>query len=142
MKHSLSLYRNISLFFLSFTLVLASCSKNNDDATPAVQGKEFVGQYLVIEPSETYTLQIDNKGGANFQIKEFGGFMNVPVNAVFEGNQLKIPAQTFKNPNGKSLTITGAGVLSTKAKKDDTIKFDYKVSGFANYEGDFEGTRK
>ena len=140
MKHSFSFFRNISLFFLSFTMVLASCSKSKDE--PGVQGAAFIGQYIVVEPSETYTLQIDNKGGANFQIKEFGGFLNVPLNAVFNGDKLTIPAQTFKNPNGKSLTISGSGVLSTKAKKDDTIRFDYKVSGFTEFESDFTGTRK
>ena len=141
MKHSFSFFRNISLILLSFTAVLASCSKSKDDVVP-VQGAAFVGQYLVVDPSETYTLQIDNKGGSNFQIKEFGGFLNAPLNAVADGNSLKIPAQTFTNPSGKSITITGKGVLSTKAKKDDTIKFDYKVTGWQNYEGDFEGTRK
>lgn len=141
MKNSFSLFKNLSLFLLSFSLVLASCSKSKDDTAPA-QGSEFVGQYLVVEPSETYTLQIDSKGGSNFQIKEFGGFLNVPLNAVAEGNGLKIPSQTFTNPSGKSITITGTGVLSTKAKKNDTIKFQYKVSGFTQYESDFEGTRK
>lgn len=141
MKHSFSLFRNISLLFLSFTLLLASCSKSKNDTVP-VQGAEFIGQYKVVDPSETYTLEITNKGGSNFQIKEFGGFLNVPLNAVFEGNKLKIPSQTFKNPNGKSLTVTGSGVLSTKAKKDDTVKFEYKVTGFTEYESDFEGTRK
>jgi hypothetical protein len=141
MKHSFSIFRNISLLFLSFTMVLASCSKSKDDAPP-VQGAAFIGQYIVVEPSETYILQIDNKGGANFQIKEFGGFLNVPLNAVFSGDKLTIPSQTFKNPNGKSLTVSGTGVLSTKTKKDDTIKFDYKVSGFTEYESDFTGIRK
>jgi len=107
-----------------------------------VQGAAFVGQYVVVDPSETYTLQIDSKGGSNFQIREFGGFLNAPLNAVVDGNSLNIPSQTFTNPSGKSITITGKGVLSTKAKKDDTIKFDYKVTGWQNYEGDFEGTRK
>lgn len=141
MKNSFSILRNLSLILLSFSFVLASCSKDNDDTAPA-QGSEFVGQYLVIEPSETYTLQIESKGGSNFQIREFGGFLNAPLNAVAEGNSLKIPSQTFKNPSGKSITITGTGVLSTKAKKNDTIKFDYKVTGFTQYESDFEGTRK
>ena len=141
MKHSFSFFRNISLILLSFTVVLASCSKSKDDVVP-VQGAAFVGQYVVVDPSETYTLQIDSKGGSNFQIREFGGFLNAPLNAVADGNSLKIPSQTFTNPSGKSITITGKGVLSTKAKKDDTIKFDYKVTGWQNYEGDFEGTRK
>jgi len=141
MKHSFSISRNISFFLLSSLLFLASCSKSKDDAVPA-QGAAFVGQYLVVDPSETYTLQIESKGGSNFQIKEFGGFLNAPLNAVLDGGTLKVPSQTFTNPNGKSITITGTGVLATKVKKDDTIKFDYKVTGWQEYESDFEGTRK
>ncbi|HZI52144.1 MAG TPA: hypothetical protein VFD56_00465 [Chitinophagaceae bacterium] len=141
MKHSFSIIRNISFLLLSFSLVLASCSKDKDDNV-SQQGSAFVGKYLVVDPSETYTIEIAHKGGSNFQIKEFAGFLNAPLNAVLNGSSLNIPSQTFTNPNGKSITITGTGVLSTKAKKDDTIKFDYKVSGFTNYESDFEGTRK
>jgi hypothetical protein len=141
MKHSISIFRNISFLLLSFSLVLASCSKDKDD-TSSSQAPAFVGQYLVVDPSETYTLEISHKGGSNFQIKEFGGFLNAPLNAVLNGSALNIPSQTFTNPSGKSITITGTGVLSTKVKKDDTIKFEYKVSGFTNYESDFEGTRK
>jgi hypothetical protein len=124
---------------LSFTLLLASCSKSKDDVP--VQGAEFIGQYLVND-SETYTLAVNSKGGNSFQITEFGGFLNKPLNAIVEGAVLKIPAQTFTNPSGKSITVTGKGVLSTKVKKDDTIKFEYKVTGFTEYESDFEGTRK
>jgi hypothetical protein len=141
MKHSFSIFRSLSFFILSFTLILVSCSKSKDNVVP-VQGAEFIGEYLVVDPSETYTLQIESKGGSNFQIKEFGGFLNAPLNAVADGNALKIPAQTFTNPNGTTITITGTGVLSTKSKKDDTIKFQYKVTGFTDYESDFEGTRK
>lgn len=140
MKHSISIFSKLSLVLISFTLLLASCSKSKNDTVP-VQGSEFIGQYLVVD-NETYTLIIENKGGSNFQIKEFGGFLNVPLKAVAEGNALKIPSQTFKNSNGKSITITGKGVLSTKSKKDDTIKFDYKVTGWQEYDGDFEGVRK
>ena len=139
MKNSFAISRSISLFFLSLTFVFASCSKSKDRAP--VRGAEFIGQYQVVD-DETYTLIIENKGGSNFQIKEFGGFLNVPLNAVLDGGALKIPAQTFTNANGKSITITGKGVLSTKTKKDDTIKFEYKVTGFTEYESDFEGTRK
>ena len=122
-------------------LLLASCSKSKDDIVPA-QGAAFAGQYVVVDRSETYILQIESKGGSNFQIKEFGSFLNAGLNAVIDGNSLKIPAQTFTNPSGKSITITGKGVLSTKVKKEDTIKFEYKVTGWQEYESDFEGTRK
>ena len=106
------------------------------------QPASFAGQYHVVDDTETYTLKIENKGGANFQIYEFGGFLNAPVKAVAEGNTLKIPSQTFKNPNGNTLTVVGSGVLATKTSKDDTITFQFTVSGFANYSGDFKGTRK
>ncbi|MEO5562091.1 MAG: hypothetical protein ABIR18_01625 [Chitinophagaceae bacterium] len=141
MKQSLSIFKTFSFAILSLSLFLASCSKNHDKDT-AIQGAEFVGQYLVVDPSETYTIKIESLGGNKFQIKEFGGFLNVPVKAVVENNTIQIPTQTFTNPNGKSLTIVGIGALSTKVKKDDTITFDYSVSGYTSYDGDFEGTRK
>ena len=141
MKHSFSIIRNISFLLLSFSLVIASCSKDKDDNV-SQQSSAFVGKYLVVDPAETYTIEIAHKVGNNFQIKEFAGFLNVPLNAVLNGKALTIPSQTFTNPSGKSITITGTGVLSSKAKKDDTIKFDYSVSGYTNYDGDFEGTRK
>ncbi len=51
MKHSFSIFRNISLALISFTLLLASCSKSKDDTVP-VQGAEFIGQYLVVDQSK------------------------------------------------------------------------------------------
>lgn len=140
MKHSLSLFKNISFLFISFSLLFASCSKDNDSPSVPVAG--FAGQYLVEDETETYTLKIENKGGSNFQIHEFGGFLNVALNAVANGNTLNIPSQTFTNPSGKSITITGTGTLSTKSVKDDTIKFEYSVTGYTSYESDFKGIRK
>jgi hypothetical protein len=83
MKHSLSIFRNISLLFLSASLVLASCSKDKDDSVSSQQSA-FVGKYLVVDASETYTVEVLHKGGNNFQIKEFAGFLNVPLNACIE----------------------------------------------------------
>lgn len=140
MKHSSSLFRNISFLILSFSLLLTSCSKDNDSTSTPVAG--FAGQYLVEDATETYTLKIESKGGNNFQIYEFGGFLNVALNAVANGNTLNIPSQTFTNPSGKSITITGTGTLSTKSAKDDTVKFEYSVTGYTSYQSDFEGLRK
>ncbi len=139
MKKSASFLRNVSLLILSTSIFLGSCSKDKDMGAPIAP---FAGQFHVIDDTETYTIKIENKGGSNFHISEFGGFLNVPLKAVAEGNMLKIPSQTFKNPSGKSITVVGSGVLSTKNSKDDTITFQYTVSGFANYDGDFTGTRK
>ena len=139
MKKSVTIFRNLSLIILSASFFFSSCSKDKDISSPAAP---FKGQYLVVDDNETYTLKIESKGGNNFQIIEFGGFLNAPLKATAEGNTLKIPSQTFTNPNGKQLTIVGTGVLSTKNSKDDTIVFQYTVSGFTNYDGDFTGTRK
>ena len=139
MKKSVTVLRSISLFIISASFFFSSCSKDKDIAAPAVA---FAGQYLVVDDNETYMLKVENKGGNNFQIIEFGGFLNAPLKANAEGNTLQIPSQTFTNPNGNKLTVVGTGVLSTKNSKDDTIIFQYKVSGFANYDGDFTGTRK
>lgn len=138
MKKSVTFFRNISLLLLTSSVLFLSCSKDKDVA-PA---NSFAGQYLVVDDNETYILKIENKGGNNFQITEFGGFLNAPLKAVANGKTLQIPSQTFTNPNGNKLTIVGIGTLSTKTSKDDTITFDYTVSGFANYDGDFSGTRK
>lgn len=142
MKQSISLLKKMSLFALSFTLLFASCSKNSDsNPTPNTPAPSYAGNFLVADENETYVLKIENKGGNHFQIKEFGGFLNVPLNAYAEGSSLNIPSQTFKNPNGHTLTIVGKGTLSTKTAKDDTIKFEYSVSGFTEYESEFVGTR-
>ncbi len=139
MKKSLSTFRNISLFILSTSFFLSSCSKDKDIAAP---GASFAGQYQVVDNTDSYTLKVENKGGNNFDIHEFGGFLNVPIKAVAEGATLKIPSQTFNGPNGNKIIIIGTGVLSTKNSKDDTIIFQYSVSGVVNYDGDFTGTRK
>jgi hypothetical protein len=141
MKQTASLIRKFSFVVLSITLALASCSKKDSGAGGSNAGP-FAGQYLVVDSDETYTLKIESSGDNNFQIKNFGGFMNVPVKATANGNSLTIPSQTFKNPNGNSLTVSGTGSLTSKGKKDDTIIINYTVSGFANYSSDLEGVRQ
>ena len=139
MKQSVSIFKNIFLFFIGFALFLTSCKKDKDND---MSKSSFVGQYLVVDDNETYTLKIESKGNNNFQIREFGGFLNAPLNATANGSTLTIPMQTFTNPNGHVIKIVGSGVLSTKTKKDDTVTFQYSVTGFADYSGDFTGTRK
>lgn len=139
MKQSTSLFRNIYVIILSLSLMLPSCRKDKDMAIPA---SVLAGQYEVIDDTETYILKVEQKGGNNFQINQFGGFLNVPLKAVGEGNTLKIPSQTFTNPNGSKITIAGTGTLSTKNTQDDTITFQYSLTGFGGHEGNIQGTRK
>lgn len=141
MTHATSLIKKFSFVLLTIALAFASCSKK-DSGISGPPAAPFAGNYLVVEEDETYTLKVENTSGSNYQIKNFGGFMNAPVKAVANGTSLSIPTQTFKNPNGNTLTISGSGNLITKGDKDDTIKFTYSVSGYANYSGDFEGARQ
>ena len=141
MKQSLSLLTRISMAIFSFSLLLASCSKK--DKVDAPVNGAFAGQYLVEDDDETYTLRIEHKGGNEFHIKEFGGFLNAALKANLEGNVLKIPSQTFTNAGtGNSITIVGTGVLSTKTTKDDTVTFQYSLTGFGAHDGSFAGSRK
>lgn len=140
MKQTASLIKKFTFVLLTITLGLVSCSKK--DSGPSIPSAPFAGSYLVEDDDETYILKIENTGGNNFQIREFAGFMNVPVKAVANGNTLSIPSQTFTNPSGKTLTLVGTGTLLTKGAKDDTVKFTYTVSGFTNFTSDFEGVRQ
>ena len=133
-----SFFRAFSVAVLSLSLLFAACSKNKDKAA----GSEFVGSYAVEDGDDKYTLVIESKGGNKYQIKNFGGFMYTPIEATATGGQLKIPSQTFKNSSGFTITIVGTGVLSTKSASNDTIRFEYEISGSANYDSDFEGQRK
>jgi hypothetical protein len=138
MKQSLTPFKSIFVI-LTVLLAFTSCSKDKDAVLPSAK---FAGNYYVEDDTETYTLQIVSKGSNNFQIKNFGGFLNVPINAVVEGSTLKIPSQTFKNPNGNSITIVGSGILTKKNKDDDLIKIDYSLSGYTSYSSTIEGLRK
>jgi hypothetical protein len=140
MKKATLNLRNITLAVLSLSLIFVSCSKKDDSSSVPVAA--FAGQYLVVDDNETYILKIESTGGSNFQIREFGGFLNVPVKAVAEGKTLKIASQTFNNPNGNSITITGNGSLTSKNTTDDAVSFQYTVSGFADYSGEFTGVRQ
>lgn len=133
-----SFFRAFSVAVLSLSLLFAACSKNKDKA----EGSEFVGSYAVEDGDDKYTLVIESKGGNKYQIKNFGGFMYVPVEANASGGKLNIPSQNFSNSNGFNVTIKGTAVLGTKSSANDLIRFEYEVSGSANYESDFEGIRK
>jgi hypothetical protein len=131
----ISVVRTISLVFFSVSMLFVACSKKDKVEGPPAAA--FAGNYLVVDDNDTYILQIENTGGNNFEISEFAGFMNVPINATGSGNTLTIPAQTFTNSSGHSITISGTGALS-----GDDITFNYSVAGFVAYDGSFTGKRQ
>ncbi len=133
-------FRNTALMILSLTVVFASCSKKDADLSAPVAA--FAGNFTVTDDTETYIMKVETKGGNKFAIRNFGGFLNAPLNAVADGSSLTIPSQTFTNPNGNKLTIVGTGTLQTKATRDDTIVWNYSVSGFTSYSGEIVATRQ
>ena len=44
------------------------------------------------------------------------------------------------NPIGKTITIVGTGVLSTRATKNDTITIEYAVPGYTDSESELVST--
>lgn len=133
------LFRNTLMAFFSLSIAFASCSKSKDEPASVAP---FAGQYAVENDDDDFTLIVNKKGGNDYELIEFGGFLNVPLKAKANGNELQIPTQTFTNGNGKSITISGKGYLITKSAPNDGIRFEYSVSGYANYDSDFEGSRK
>src|SRR5215204_5233965 len=88
MKQSVFFFKNLSLVILSFSFFLASCSKNKDMGAASEFGS-FAGHYRVVDDNETYTLVVESTGSVNFEIREFGGFLNVPLKAIAAGNSLQ-----------------------------------------------------
>jgi hypothetical protein len=119
---------------LSVAILFTGCSKDNENDINA-DAQKIVGSYAVEDTDEwdeveNYSISIDrsNQGGSNIEISNFGDIMYVPVKAVFKGNTLNIPSQTF---TGKTVTITisGQGTLS-----GNNLDFDYVIETDDNYQ--------
>ncbi|RDC64055.1 hypothetical protein [Adhaeribacter pallidiroseus] len=113
---------------------LPACKNDKDEVMPV---GAFAGKFVSEDSNnDTYTLTIEKKEGNQFIIHNFGGFMYVPINATASGNNLTIPAQTFKE-NNFELTLKGTGNLA-----GDSLQIHYEASGSANYDEDIWAVRK
>jgi len=126
---------NFALVIMLAVLTLASCS-DDDKATEPDTRQQFVGTYIVKDISASsgynyeYSVNISMGSKGDLEISNFGDVMNVPVKAKAKGNQLIIPSQTFKNPSGKTLTVTGSGTLAS-----NVLTFNYTTAGYIDYTG-------
>ncbi len=125
-----------------FALALTSCSKDDEPVEPDTRA-QFVGEYAVEDISTgtgneySYDVTISIGSGGDLEISNFGDVMNVPVKATAQGSSLTIKSQTFTNPSGKKLTITGSGSLA-----NNVLTFTYTLSGFVDYSGNCKANRK
>lgn len=97
-----------------FALVtLSSCS--DDDDVPTVFGSYEVSETNHYDAVDTYPIDLTQakSGGVNIEIKNFGGFMFVPVKGTLDATALTIPTQTFTAGN-EIIKISGSGILSGK----------------------------
>jgi hypothetical protein len=127
------------LLILVALISLAGCKKNDEAVLPAAAA--FEGKYEVqsSDPSEVYTFTFTKHPtkANSFNITKMLSFLNVPLVAEAVGTQLTIPSQTFKNPNGKQLVISGNGTLN-----GDVLSIKCAVRGFADLDYDLTAKRK
>lgn len=122
------------------TLVLASCS--DDEKGPDTRA-QFVGTYNVEDVSGStgyiyyYDVTVTNGAGGELEISNFADMFNVPVKATVNGNSLTIKSQTFTNPSGKTIEVSGTGSLS-----NNILSFTYTTVGYLNYSGTCKANRK
>jgi hypothetical protein len=102
----------------------------------------FVGDYDVEDISQSsgyvynYTVSVSKAGANQIQISNFADLFNVPVKANVNGMSFAIPTQTFTNPSGKSISVSGTGTLV-----GDLLTFQYTTTGYLDYVGDCEAIR-
>lgn len=122
------------------TLVLASCS--DDERGPDTRA-QFVGSYNVEDISGStgyvyyYGVTITSGPGGVLEISNFADMFNVPVKATVNGNSLIITSQTFTNPSGKTIEVSGTGSLS-----NNVLSFTYSTVGYLNYSGTCKANKK
>ncbi len=114
-------------FVVLMLLAVASCKKDSEPAPDFTA--PFVGSFEVQydDPADNYVLNISNHAEKPNTVKmlNFGDFMdNIPVYGTVAGNKMTIATQSFKVTNGKTLTITGEGIL-----EGTTLKLHFVVGG-------------
>jgi hypothetical protein len=132
----------IMLALLATMITLSSCSSDDDEAKPDTR-PQFIGTYAVEDESASskyvyhYDITISNGSGGEVNISNFADLFNVPVKGVIDGNKLTINSQTFKNPSGNEIKVSGAGTIT-----GDVLNFTYTTTGYLDYTGTCKASKK
>jgi hypothetical protein len=122
-------------------VAVLSVGCSDDDKGPDTSSM-FAGDYEVEDISQSsgyiynYTVSVSKAGDNQIQISNFADLFNVPVKANVNGMSFTIPKQTFTNPSGKSISVSGTGTLT-----GDVLSFQYTTTGYLDYIGDCEAVR-
>jgi len=129
----------LGLVVLTLIALLFSSCNDDDEKGPDTRAA-FVGNYDVEDISSSsgyvYNYEMSIKVGANgeLEISNFADMFNVPVKATVDGMNLTIKKQTFTNPSGKSISVSGSGTL-----QNNILSFTYTTTGYLNYTGTCKG---
>jgi hypothetical protein len=115
-------------------LMLTSCSSDDEAEAPDTRPM-FLGTFAVEDVSASgntynYDITIANGSNGDLNISNFADLFNVPVKATADGSKLTIKSQSFTNPSGKQIQVSGSGVIT-----GDVLNFTYTTTGYLNYTG-------
>jgi hypothetical protein len=130
----------VVLAALLVTLFISSCS--TDEETAPDTSPLFLGTYSVEDISHTsghvynYDITISPSASGLIQISNFADIFNVPIKASVHDMNFTIAAQSFTNPSGKTITVSGSGTLL-----GNVLTFSYTTSGYLNYTGNCQAVK-
>jgi hypothetical protein len=123
------------------TLVMAACSDDDEIKGPDTRA-QFVGTYNVEDISQSsgyvyeYTVTVSEGSGNEIKFSNFADLFNVPVKATVSGNTFNVPMQSFTNPSGKTIKVSGSGSI-----QGGVLTFNYTTEGYLDYTGACTATK-
>lgn len=123
------------------TMVLASCSDDDEIKGPDTRA-QFVGTYSVEDISQSsgyvynYNVTVSEGSGNEIKFSNFADLFNVPIKATVSGNTFNVPMQSFTNPSGKTIKVSGSGSI-----QGGVLTFTYTTEGYLDYTGACTATK-
>ena len=124
------------------TMIMASCSDDDEIKGPDTRA-QFVGTYSVEDISQSsgyvynYDVTISEGSGNEIQFSNFADLFNVPIKATVSGNTFTVPMQSFTNPSGKTIKVSGSGSI-----QGGKLTFTYTTEGYLDYTGTCSASKK
>jgi hypothetical protein len=124
------------------TLVMASCSDDDEIKGPDTRA-QFVGTYNVEDISQSsgyvynYDVTVSEGPGNEIKFSNFADLFNVPVKATVSGNTFTVPMQSFTNPSGKTIKVSGSGSI-----QGGKLTFTYTTEGYLDYTGECTASKQ
>lgn len=123
-------------------LILSSCSSDDDVKAPDTRPM-FLGAFSVEDISASsgntyiYDITITNGDNGDLNISNFADMFNIPIKATVDGSKLTIKSQSFTNPSGKKIEVSGSGTIT-----GEVLNFTYTTVGYLNYTGTCKANKK